>query len=142
MNHQQTSQEIEGFNPIETKELLFHVDNLFHTRFNFFITVEAILFAALGAFWNENDLMLASSIFGILFTILLGLTNINLSKSLKWLIDTYKNSGKSNIFKGFKKIKTRFVPRTLLLYTYLIPGMALIAWICALIYYLLIGRYI
>ncbi len=89
------------FDPDTTRELLFHVDNLFHARVNFFLTAEAILFAGLATVWGKEGIALGISVFGLLFTILLPLANVNLSRKLKWLMDRYKEVEPTGVFEAF-----------------------------------------
>jgi hypothetical protein len=52
--------------------LLFHTDNLFHARVNFFLAVEALLFTALATIWSSGPLPRETvAFFGAVSTVLI-----------------------------------------------------------------------
>lgn len=114
------------------RELYFHVDNLFHTRVNFFLAAEAIGFASLATVWGKPGLQLATSAFGLAFTVLLFFSNFNLGRRLKYLMDAYGNAETTGFYRNLPHVKMRGWPRTILTLSVFVPLVAFIAWLSAL----------
>jgi len=121
------------YDPIVFKELLFHIDNLFHTRVNFFLAVQALLFAGVASVWGTESVRLGVGLFGVLFTVLFFLANWNLSYSLQWLMHTFETVEPTGMYRDFKaqKVLPRSLP-TIVIFTYVLPGVSLLGWVSVL----------
>ena len=97
--------------------LLFHTDNLFHARVNFFLAVEALLFTALATIWSSGPLPRETvAFFGAVSTVLIFYTNVNLAKKLDWLMNALKELPEATAYNRYRSIHTSWVPRTLTLF--------------------------
>src|SRR5690242_10788475 len=126
-----------GYDPEVTQELLFHVDNLFHNRINFMLTLEALLFGGLAAGWN-TPVRVPLCMIGIIFTLLLARINITLARRLRWLMDVYESIEASGVYRSFKQLDVGWPSRTTPYLTYLIPAAALTLWLTALVYFVVV----
>lgn len=112
-----------------TRDLLLHVDNLFHTRVNFLLAVEALMFAGVGQVWSMVPVRLAVAYFGVWITVLFFLLNWNLGLKLQWLMTTFEIIEPTKVYKGYRSV--RFLPwfQTVYLFTYVLPLTALSGWL-------------
>ncbi|MFH1378055.1 MAG: hypothetical protein ABIH86_04820 [Planctomycetota bacterium] len=93
----QDNWEIEEIEIIES--LYFYIDNLFHTRVNFFLVVQALFLMATLQIWEKPQIVMWVSIFGIFTTVLFSYSNIKLYWRVQWLINRMKKS--SRFYKKF-----------------------------------------
>ena len=114
-------------------DLLFHVDNLFHTRVNFLLAVEALMFAGAGAVWNTKSIRLGVAVFGVVLSVVFFLLNLNLSRRLDWLMRKCEDEGPDPAFyKTYRDQGLLKWPRSIHLFTYALPGIALAGWLLVL----------
>jgi hypothetical protein len=122
-----------NFVPEVTKDLMLHTDNLFHTRVMLFLAIEAILFTALASVWSQGGkIRFVSTAFGLAFTIIAFLTNVNLGRKLAWIMNVYVEFPESEVYRAYRSIHTPWAPRSLFILSYLLPAATLLAWLLAL----------
>lgn len=110
------------------RALLFHVNNVFHTRVNLLLIVESIFFAALAQTWALNDgappLRLLICVLGLLFTILLWLTLGSLKVRSDFLTRHLRKS--DSLYNAYL---TKSGLCSTLILTHVIPAIAAAAWV-------------
>jgi hypothetical protein len=52
-------------NIADVRELLFHVNNVFHTRVDLLLVAESIFFASIAALWNEPETLIKLTVSGL-----------------------------------------------------------------------------
>ena len=120
--------------PKDIKDLLRHVDLLFHTRINFLLATEALLFNGLARLFREpRSVTIAISVGGALLTILMFASLLNLSEKLRWLQDEYTKVDR--LYAVYRDVRLFSHINTRKLYTFIIPGVLLLVWVVAAIYF-------
>ncbi len=107
--------------------LYFHTDNLFHTRINFFLAVEGLLFAGLCTVWSLDSVRPKIAWVGLAATLLFGVTNLNLSRKLWYLMDCLKRRDEG--FRDYRRIRMIAFLDTRFMYTWVVPLAATAGWL-------------
>ena len=121
----------------DLRELLFHVNNVFHTRVNLLLVAESIFFAAIAALWKDGgtSVKLVMCGLGVVLTVMLWIANGALYKRSNHL--TGELMKVDPIYLGYMNaVSVRKIPVTLML-AHALPAVSLIAW--ALVIMVVIG---
>ena len=113
----------------DLRELLFHVNNVFHTRVNLLLVAESIFFAAIAALWKDGDrsVKLVMCGLGIVLTVMLWIANGALYKRSNHL--TGELMKVDPVYLGYMNaVSVRKIPVTLML-AHALPAVSLIAWV-------------
>ena len=118
------------YDPEVTKLILLHIDGIFHQRINIFLVAESIFFAGVVAGWQsgQNLLKISISIMGLLFTMFLMHTLIRLRIGLDFLVNQYKKSEKSKLYKDYTEIEAPGM-RSARVFTQVMPWLFIAFWI-------------
>ena len=111
------------------RELLFHVNNVVHTRANLLLLAESIFFAAIATLWKDENqsLKLLICVLGGVLTALLWYANGTLYVRSNFL--TKKLKTKDPIYEEYIKAVPRFFTQSTLLLTHALPAVSLAAWV-------------
>jgi hypothetical protein len=119
--------------PEYQRALLFHVNNVFHTRVNLLLVVESIFFAALAQTWAVSDgatpLPPLICVLGLLFTILLWLTLGSLKIRSDFLTRHLRKS--DSLYHAYL---TKSGLYSTLILTHVIPAITAAAWVFLIVW--------
>lgn len=115
-------------NIASVRELLFHVNNVFHDRVNLLLVAQSIFFAAIATLWQDQGRLIKLVIcgLGIVMTLVLWYANATLYKrsnvlSTKYAVDP--------VYRDYlNAVSLKYVTVTGLL-AHLLPFVCLSAWI-------------
>lgn len=113
----------------DLRELLFHVNNVFHTRVNLLLVAESIFFAAIAALWKDGarSVKLVMCGLGVVLTVMLWIANGALYKRSNHL--TRELMKVDPIYLGYMNaVSVRKIPVTKML-AHALPAVSLIAWV-------------
>jgi hypothetical protein len=113
--------------------LLFHVNNVVHTRANLLLLAESIFFAAIATLWKEEDQSLKLIIcgLGIVMTVMLWFANATLY--IRSNVLTEKLSVLDPIYKEYMDAVPKIFTKVTLLLTHALPAVSLIAWVMVVV---------
>jgi hypothetical protein len=111
----------------DVRSLLFHVNNVVHTRANLLLVAESIFFAALASLWKEGDSVIKLTIagLGIFMTVVLWYANATLKTRSDALTAMLRQV--DSIYAAYLKAGPKRLIVTSLL-THSLPLVSLIAW--------------
>jgi len=112
----------------DIRQLLFHVNNVFHTRINLLLVAESIFFAAIASLWKDGDRSIKLIIcgLGITMTLILWFANATLHKRSNFL--TRKLKEVDSTYKQYiDEVPMKPISVTALL-THFLPIISLVAW--------------
>jgi hypothetical protein len=115
------------------RQLLFHVNNVFHTRVNLLLVAESIFFAAIASLWKDGDrsIKLIFCGLGITMTLILWFSNATLHKRSNFL--TRKLKEVDSIYKQYiDEVSMKPISVTALL-THFLPMISLVAWVLVIL---------
>lgn len=111
-----------------TRELLFHVNNVFHDRVNLLLVAQSIFFAAIATLWQDQGRLIKLVIcgLGIVMTMVLWYANATLYKRSNLLSSKY---AADPVYKDYlEAVSLKYVTVTGLL-AHFLPLVCLSAWI-------------
>ena len=112
----------------DIRQLLFHVNNVFHTRVNLLLVAESIFFAAFAALWKDGDKSLKLIVcgLGVIMTAILWFSNATLYRRSNFLTSKLKEI--DLIYQGYLEVvSVKYISVTGLL-THALPMVSLLAW--------------
>jgi hypothetical protein len=112
----------------DIRQLLFHVNNVFHTRVNLLLVAESIFFAAIASLWQSGDTSIKLIIcgLGVTMTLILWFSNSTLHRRSNFL--TTKLKQVDSIYRGYLDVvPLRPISVTAML-THFLPVASLAAW--------------
>ena len=125
----------QNYDPKFTKELLLHIDNLFHQRVNIFLIAEAIFFAAFATVWDATfkivQILLCSA--ALVFTLSLWYALLRLNKGLSWLAEKYTILETSGLYRDYRHLGHRGLGANTLVFTWLLPLVTAVFWVLLLL---------
>ena len=110
-----------------TRELLFHVNNVFHDRVNLLLVAQSIFFAAIATLWQDQGRLIKLVIcgLGIVMTLVLWYANATLYKRSNLLSSKY---AADPVYKDYlEAVSLKYVTVTGLL-AHFLPFVCLSAW--------------
>ena len=110
------------------RELLFHVNNVFHDRVNLLLVAQSIFFAAIATLWQDQGRLIKLVIcgLGIVMTMVLWYANATLYKRSNLLSSKY---AADPVYKDYlEAVSLKYVTVTGLL-AHFLPLVCLSAWI-------------
>ena len=125
----------------DIRQLLFHVNNVFHTRVNLLLVAESIFFAAIAGLWKDGDKLLKLIIcgLGIVMTLMLWFSNAALYKRSNFL--TNRLSEIDSTYRDYLSVVSlRYISVTGML-THALPLASLLAWGLVILIVLGVIRY-
>ncbi len=113
----------------DLRQLLFHANNVFHTRVNLLLVAESIFFAAMASLWGKEDLSirLIVCVLGITMTIMLWYANATLKKRTDYLTVELKKVDR--VYEEYMKQRPLKPVSVTHLLTHILPSVLLVAWI-------------
>jgi hypothetical protein len=118
---------------VSVRELLFHVNNVFHARVNLLLVAESIFFAAIATLWREQDSLIKFVVcgLGMVMTLVLWFANATLYKRSNVLTEKLKNI--DSIYKVYlDAVSQKYVTVTGLL-AHLLPFVFSLAWVVVIL---------
>ena len=112
----------------DIRQLLFHVNNVFHTRVNLLLVAESIFFAAIASLWQSGDTSIKLIICGLgaTMTLILWFSNATLHRRLNFLTTELKRV--DSIYKKYMDVVPLKPISVTAMLTHLLPGVSLAAW--------------
>jgi hypothetical protein len=118
------------------RDLVFHLDRLFHARAHVLLVVNAILLAAAALRWENVALRRGIAALGVALVVLVFVANVNLANKLRWSMARWEETDASGFVREYVKQRVRFggreLPRSINIYAYAIPILLLAGWAAAL----------
>ena len=127
MSEQQSSSE--RIRQTDLRQLLFHVNNVFHTWVNLLLVAQSIFFAAIASLWGKGDLFIEIIVclLGITMTVMLWYANATLKRRTDYLTKALKKV--DPVYKGYMDVRPLKPVSVTFLLTHVLPSVLLVAWI-------------
>ncbi len=117
----------------DIRQLLFHVNNVFHTRVNLLLVAESIFFAAIAALWKDGDKSLKMIVcgLGVVMTLMLWFSNATLYKRSNYLSGELKKV--DALYKEYLEVVSlKYITVTGML-THALSFILLLAWVLVIL---------